>query len=45
MALIHSKQLVMEVALPAPDGTCVRSGRRDLFPALFASLVDAERQI
>ena len=41
--LIHSKQLVMEVAFPAPDGTCFRSGRRDLFPALFASLVDVHQ--
>jgi Sugar (and other) transporter len=43
--LIHSKQPVMEVAFPAPDGTCFRSGRRDLFPALFAWLVDVERRI
>lgn len=36
---------VMEVAFPAADGTCFRSGRRDLFPALFVSLVDVERQV
>lgn len=33
--LVHSKRLVMEVAFPAADGTCFRSGCRDLFPTLF----------
>jgi hypothetical protein len=35
----------MEVIFPAADDIRFRSGRRDLFPTLFALLADVERQV